>query len=88
MKKTIKILINIQLLFVILYFIHLNSYQGLGSDFMFFILMSSFVVSGLLFWQIFKVRNVVGLQKILGLICASFPFLFVLSILSLFIFSR
>jgi hypothetical protein len=85
MKQPIRILNFTQLLFVILYFIHLNSYQGLGSDFMFFILMSSFVVSGLILWQIFKIRNVLGTEKIIGLICASLPFLFLLSFLSYFI---
>jgi hypothetical protein len=88
MKQPIKILIITQLLFAILYFVHLNSYQGLGSDFMFFVLMSSFIVSGLIFWQIFKVRNATGIQKTFGLICASFPFLFVLSMLFFLIFSR
>jgi hypothetical protein len=88
MKQPINVLIITQLVFVVLYFIHTNSYQGIGSDFMFFILMSSFVVSGLLFWQIFKVGNSTRIQKILGLICASFPFLFVLGFLSLFLFSR
>ncbi len=88
MKQPIIILIIAQLLFAILYFFHVNSYQGLGSDFMYFVLLASFVVSGLIFWQIFKVRNVVGIKRTLGLICASFPFLFILIFLFFLIFSR
>ncbi len=88
MKQPINILISIQLLFAILYIIHTKTYLNFGSDFMFFILVLSFVISGLIFWQIFKVRNTFGTKKIFGLVCASFPFLFILAMLSLFLFSR
>ena len=88
MKQPINILISIQLLFTILYLIHTKTYLNFGSDFMFFILVSSFAISGLIFWQIFKLGNTVGTKKTFGLVCASFPFLFMLGMLSLFLFSR
>jgi hypothetical protein len=86
MTKNFNIAILLQILCTILYLVHLNKSQGLGSDFMFWILLFSMTTSVFLFWQILKIGNIVGTQKIIGLLCASLPFLFL--VLFLFYFYK
>jgi hypothetical protein len=85
MTKTFNIAIILQVICALTYLAHINIHQGLGSDFMFGVLLFSITISFYLLWQIFKVGNIVGTQKIIGLICVSFPFLFLLSFLSYFL---
>lgn len=66
-----------QFLFFILFIIH-RSFRAIGSDFMFGVLMVSILSSIYLLWQIYIVKNVFGLKKTLGIICASLPIIWLL----------
>ncbi len=84
MKSIYNPAIAVELISAFLFFIHMN-YNPLGSGFMFAILIIALMVSLFLFWQSFKNPAIAGTQKIIGLICAGLPVLWVLLFIKQFI---
>jgi hypothetical protein len=69
--------------FAVTFRIHATILNAPG--FMFAILIIALMVSLFLFWQSFKNPAIAGTQKIIGLICASLPVLWVLLFIKQFI---
>lgn len=81
MKNIFNTAILAQLVFTILFIVH-RFFYPLGSDFMFGMLVVSLLISCYLFWQIFKVKNILGSQKTIGLIGAFLPIIWLLVFLN------
>lgn len=84
MKLIYNAAIALELLSAVLFFIHMN-YKPLGSDFMFAVLIIALMASVVLFWQSFKNPAIAGTQKMIGLICAGLPALWLLLFVKQFI---
>jgi hypothetical protein len=80
MKNIFTFAIVLQFIFAMIFIDH-RFFKPLGSDVMFGVLIVSLVVSIFMFWQIFKVKNIIGSHKIAGLFFASLPLIWLLILL-------
>ena len=78
MKKFFPISLILQAACILLFFIHMNKSQGLGSDFMFGVLLFSLANGIFLLWNSFRNKEIYGMQKLLGIVLGSIGFLWIL----------
>ena len=80
MKKYFPISLILQTACIVLFFIHRNKSQGLGSDFMFGVLLFALANGTFLLWNAFRHKDIYGMQKLLGIVLGSVGFLAILNI--------
>ena len=80
MKKYFPISLILQAACIVLDIIHVNKSQGLGSDFMFGVLLFSLANGVFLLWNAFRNKEIYGMQKLLGIVLGSIGFVAILMI--------
>ena len=78
MKKLFPLSLLLQIICVALFIVHMNKSQGLGTEFMFYVLLFSILNGIFLLWQSFKNPEIVGFQKAVGIILGSVGFLWLI----------
>ena len=77
MNKYVKVSLSIAIISLVLGFIH-NNVKTLGSDIMFVILIINCVNAGVMIWQLLQKNNLKGIDKIIALVLAILPIIFML----------
>ena len=77
MNKYVKASLGIAIVSLVLEIIH-NKVKTLGSDFMFFILIVNCVNAAIMIWQLLQKNNLKGTDKIIALVLAVLPIIFLL----------
>ena len=80
MKKYFPISLILQAACIVLFFVHRNISQGLGSDFMFGVLLFALANGVFLLWNSFRNKEIYGMQKLLGIVLGSIGFVVILMI--------
>jgi hypothetical protein len=74
MNNLFSVALLVQTLCAVLFFFN-RFYDGLGSNLMFGVYIISFVIGCYLLWNAFKNPDIVGIQKILGIVLGILPFI-------------
>ena len=77
MNKYVKASLGIAIVSVILWLVH-NNVKTLGSNFMFVILIINCVNAGIMLWQLLQKNNLKSIDKIIALLLAILPIIFML----------
>ena len=77
MNKYVKASLGIAIISLMLEIIH-NKVKTLGSDFMFFILIVNCVNAGIMIWQLLQKNNLKGIDKMIAIVLAVLPIIFLL----------
>ena len=77
MNKYVKVSLGIAIASLILGVIH-NKVKTLGSDFMFVILIINCVNAGVMIWQLLQKNNLKGADKIIAIVLAGLPIIFLI----------
>jgi hypothetical protein len=77
MNNLFSVALIVQTLCAVLFIIH-RFFKALGSNLMFGIYIISFVIGCYLLWNAFKNPDIVGIQKILGIVLGILPFICIL----------
>ena len=78
MKKYFTISLILQAACIVLFFIYINTSQGLGFDFMSGVLLFSLANGVFLLWNSFRSKEIYGMQKLLGIVLGSIGFVWII----------